>query len=76
MEAALSNLKMFLQVSERSGDVDSRREACRDLGALYNSIVRDGIVFKLFKFSNHSLLDSKSFNCNVCKVSTQDRSGM
>lgn len=48
MEAAVSNLKMFLQVSERSGNVDSRREACQDLGALYNCIVRGGIAFELF----------------------------
>ena len=48
MEAAVSNLKMFLQVSERSGDVDSRREACQDLGALYNCIVRGGIALELF----------------------------
>ena len=76
METAVSNLKMFLEVSERSGDVDSRREACRDLGALYNSMVRDGIAFKLFKFSNHSVLHCESLNSNVCKVRMQSRSWM
>ena len=74
METAVINLKMFLEVSERSGDVDSRREACRDLGALYNSMVRDGIAFKLFKFSNHSVLHCESLNSNVCKVRMQSRS--
>jgi len=45
-EQAIENLKQFLRVTEQNGDRDSRREACSDIGVVYNFMVSLRIKFK------------------------------
>ena len=39
MTEAIENLKMFLRVSERAGDLAARQAACSDIGFAYNAMV-------------------------------------
>lgn len=37
---AIDNLKQFLKVTEENGDDESRRQACSDIGSVYNMMVQ------------------------------------
>ena len=62
MEDAAENLKLFLSVMENSGDLDTLRDACTDLGALYNYIGRYEQSSKYYKRAFEMAQDKKKFD--------------